>query len=33
MGPDVIMMATSHEYKSLDITINLQGSKKKIQYQ
>ena len=28
MGPDVVMMATSHEFKSLEIPINLQGSKK-----
>lgn len=25
MGPDVVMMATSHEYGRLDIPINLQG--------
>ncbi len=25
MGPDVIMMATSHEYKDLSTPINLQG--------
>lgn len=28
MGPDVVMMSTSHEFKSLDIPINLQGSRK-----
>ena len=27
MGPDVIMMATSHEFKSLNIPINKQGAK------
>lgn len=27
MGPDVIMMATSHEFSSLEIPINLQGAK------
>ena len=27
MGPDVVMMATSHEFARLDIPINLQGAK------
>lgn len=27
MGPDVVMMATSHEFSSLDIPINKQGAK------
>ena len=27
MGPDVVMMATSHEFNSLDIPINQQGAK------
>ena len=26
MGPDVIMMTASHEYRSIDIPINLQGN-------
>lgn len=27
MGPDVVMMATSHEFKDLNTPINMQGAK------